>query len=60
LQHGIGQSSIGQGKPQQVWSATLQDSGAQQAWPLVLTNEKARPAESSMAAAIANDLFFMI
>jgi len=60
LQQGIEQSSIGQGMPQQVCSATLPASGEQHGWLLAPTNENASPAESRIAAAIANDLFFMI
>jgi hypothetical protein len=56
----MGQPSGGQGMSQQVCAATLQhDSGAQQLLP-EFTNANAMPAESRMAAAMLNDLFFMI
>jgi len=45
---------------QQVCSDTLQDSGVQQAGPLVPTKAKAIPAESRIEATIAKDLFFMM
>lgn len=61
LQHGIGQSSIGQGKSQQASVADVQDAAvAQQSALDELANENAMPAESRTAALSAITLFFMM
>jgi len=60
-QHGIGQSSIGQGKSQQASVAEVPDWAVVQQSALdELANEKAMPAESRIAALSASALFFMM
>ena len=59
-QHGIGQSSIGQGISQQASVADVQEPEEAQEALAEFANEKAMPADSRTAALSAKALFFML